>query len=95
METDTPPRKTEAELEGSVPDLVRKVELLTNAVASLANCLQRGPCWGSTGEVGFALQKAWRLIEETRAIKPNDLTAAANHEWERNHFNPNSKERER
>lgn len=55
----------------AVQRLVRQVECLTQAVASLAYCLQRGPCWGSTGEVNNALQKAWRLVEQARSNPPN------------------------
>lgn len=55
----------------AVHRLVRQVECLTEAVASLAYCLQRGPCWGATGEVNNALQKAWRLVEQARSNPPN------------------------
>lgn len=55
----------------AVQRLVRQVECLTQAVAALAYCLQRGPCWGTTGEVNNALQKAWRLVEQARSNSPN------------------------
>lgn len=57
--------------EHAVQRLVRQVECLTEAVAALAYCLQRGPCWGSTGDVNNALQKAWRLVEQARSNPPN------------------------
>jgi hypothetical protein len=50
-----------------VQRLVRQVESLTEAVASLAACLQRGPCWGATGETAYTLSKAWKLVEKVRS----------------------------
>lgn len=67
-----------------VQRLVRQVESLTEAVASLAACLQRGPCWGATGETTYVLSKAWKLVDKVRAENPTNnlkvLRAACPHE---------------
>lgn len=61
----------------AVQRLVRQVECLTEAVASLACCLQRGSRWGSTGEENYALQRAWRMVEKVRSENPTNASVEA------------------